>query len=90
MAGMKGTWIDGALFVLASPVLLISAARRVLSGTVSFTWPCSRPLLCECGSTVSLVGCGNAPADLPTADISCVRARCATRFPASCAATDAA
>ncbi len=56
MADMKGTWIDAALFVLASPVLLISAARRVFERYRFFHLAMQPAIACECGAMVSLVG----------------------------------
>jgi hypothetical protein len=56
MAGMKNPWIDGALFVLASPVLAVKAGRRALERYRFFRLAMEPAIVCECGSTVSLVG----------------------------------
>ena len=56
MANMKGTWIDGVLFVVASPVLLLQALRRALERYRFFRLAMQPEFLCECGAPVSLVG----------------------------------
>jgi hypothetical protein len=56
MAGVKNFWIDGALFVLASPILAVKAGRRALQRCRFFRLAMEPAIVCECGSTVSLVG----------------------------------
>jgi len=56
MAGMKNPWFDGALFVLASPILLILATRRALERWRFFEVAMQPAIACECGSPISLVG----------------------------------
>lgn len=56
MAGMKDPWIDGALFVLASPVLAVKALRRAVERYRFFRFATEPSIVCECGATVSLVG----------------------------------
>lgn len=56
MAGVKNPWIDGALFVFASPILLILATRRALERWRFFELAMQPEIFCECGSPVSLVG----------------------------------
>jgi hypothetical protein len=57
MADMKNPRMDAALFVLASPILLIRALRRAFE-RYSFIRLAMQPSIdCECGSAVSLVGC---------------------------------
>jgi len=56
MAGMKNTWIDWALFVVASPVLLFQASRRGLERYRFVRLAMQAEILCECGESISLVG----------------------------------
>ena len=56
MAGVKDPWVDGVLFVLASPVLLVQALRRALERYWFFRLAMRPAIVCECGSEVSLVG----------------------------------
>jgi hypothetical protein len=56
MAGMKDAWTDGVLFLLASPVLLILAVRRAFERYNFFRLAMQPAIVCECGSTLSLVG----------------------------------
>ena len=56
MAGMKDSWSDFALFILASPVLLVLAVRRGLNRYRFFQLAMQPEIVCECGSPVSLVG----------------------------------
>ena len=56
MAGMRDPWIDGALFVLASPILAVKAVRRALERYRFFRLATQPVVVCECGSEVSLVG----------------------------------
>lgn len=56
MAGLKNTWIDWALFVIASPVLLFQAARRGLERYRFVRLAMQAEILCECGVPISLVG----------------------------------
>lgn len=56
MAGMKNTWIDWALFVVASPVLLFQASRRGLERYRFVRLAMRAEILCECDEPISLVG----------------------------------
>ena len=56
MAGMRDPWIDGALFVLASPILAVKAVRRALERYRFFRLAMRPAIVCECGSQVPLVG----------------------------------
>jgi hypothetical protein len=56
MASMKNPWIDGALFVLASPILALKALRRVVEHYRFFRLAMAPAIICECGAEVSLVG----------------------------------
>ena len=56
MAGVKDPWVDGVLFVLASPVLLVQALRRALERYRFFQLAMRPAIACECGSGLSLVG----------------------------------
>ena len=56
MAGVRDPWIDGALFVLASPVLALKAVRRGLEHYRFFRLAMEPAIVCECGSPVPLVG----------------------------------
>jgi len=56
MAGMKDAWINAALFVLASPILVVKGVRRGLRRYRFFRLAMESDLVCECGSRVSLVG----------------------------------
>ncbi len=56
MAGVRNFWFDVALFVLASPVLFVLAARRGIHRYRFFRLAMESAIVCECGSTVSLVG----------------------------------
>jgi hypothetical protein len=56
MAAVKDHWIDGVLFILASPVLLIRAVRRGLERYRFFRLAMEPAIVCECGASVSLVG----------------------------------
>ncbi len=56
MATVKNPWIDGALFVFSSPILLILAARRALERYRFFELAMAPAVVCECGREISLVG----------------------------------
>jgi len=56
MAGVKNPWIDGALLVFSSPILLILALRRALERYRFFQLAMQPEIACECGSLISLVG----------------------------------
>ena len=56
MVGMRDPWIDGALFVVASPILAVKAVRRALEGYRFLRLAMQSVVVCECGSEVSLVG----------------------------------
>jgi formate dehydrogenase maturation protein FdhE len=56
MADMKDPWLDGLLFVLASPILLAQALKRAFERYRFFRLAMEAAIVCECGSTVSLVG----------------------------------
>ena len=56
MAGVRNFWFDVGLFVLASPVLLILAIRRGIHRYRFFRLVMESAIVCECRSTVSLVG----------------------------------
>ena len=53
---MNDTLVDGALFVLASPILLVQALRRAIERYRFFRLAMEPQMLCECGSAISLVG----------------------------------
>jgi hypothetical protein len=56
VATMNDTLVDAALFVLASPILLFQAVRRVIERYRFFRLAMESEMSCECGATVSLVG----------------------------------
>jgi hypothetical protein len=56
MPGMKNTWVDWTLFVLASPILLVLALGRGLERYRFFRLAMQHEIVCECGSPVSFVG----------------------------------
>jgi hypothetical protein len=56
MAGVKNSWIDWALFVIASPVLFFQASRRGLERYRFVRLAMQAEILCECGAPISLVG----------------------------------
>lgn len=56
MAGVRNAFIDGALFVLASPILAVKATRRALQRYRFFRLAIAAAIVCECGAEVSLVG----------------------------------
>jgi len=56
MAVVKNPWIDGTLFVLASPILLVKAVRRVLERYRFFRLAMAPAIICDCGAEVPLVG----------------------------------
>lgn len=56
MAGIKNTWIDWALFVVASPVLLFQASRRSVERYRFVRLAMQAEIICECGVPISLVG----------------------------------
>jgi len=56
MAGMKDSWVDPALFVLASPILLVRALQRASERYRFFRLAMAPAIVCECGGAVSLVG----------------------------------
>jgi hypothetical protein len=56
MAGMKDPWVDGVLFVLASPMLAVEGMRRACERYWFFRLAMAPAILCECGAEVSLVG----------------------------------
>ena len=56
MAGMKNKGFDFALFVFASPILLVLALRRGLERYRFFDLAMTPEIACECGAQVSLVG----------------------------------
>ena len=53
---MNDTVVDVALFVLASPILLVQAVRRAIERYRFFRLAMEPQMLCECGSAISLVG----------------------------------
>jgi hypothetical protein len=56
MAGVKNSWVDAALFVLASPILAFKAAKRAAESYHLFRLAMSPAIICECGAEVALVG----------------------------------
>jgi hypothetical protein len=56
VAGMNDTWVDWALFIFASPILLLQALRRVRERYRFFELAMQSEMLCECGAPISLVG----------------------------------
>jgi hypothetical protein len=56
MAALKNPWVDGALWVVASPVLAVKAALRARERYRFFRLAMARAVICECGAEVSLVG----------------------------------
>ncbi len=56
MAEVKDPWLDGILFVLASPILFVKAARRAFEGCRFFRLAMAPAITCECGTKISLVG----------------------------------
>ena len=56
MATMNDTFVDVALFVLASPILLFQAVRRAIERYRFFRLAMESEMLCACSATVSLVG----------------------------------
>ncbi len=56
MAGVKNLWLDGILFILASPVLFVKAVRRAGERYRFFRLAMAPAIVCECGAEVSLVG----------------------------------
>ena len=56
MAELSDSWIDTALFILASPVLLFQAVRRGRERLEFFQLAMEPSIICECGAPVSLVG----------------------------------
>ncbi len=56
MASMKDPWVDGALFVLASPILVLQAIRRAIERYRFFRLAMTPAILCQCGAEVPLVG----------------------------------
>ncbi len=56
MAGVKNPWINGVLFILASPILLTLAVQRALERYRFFRLAMQPEIFCECGRAVSLVG----------------------------------
>jgi hypothetical protein len=56
VAGVKNSWFDVALFVLASPMLLVLATRRGVHRYRFFRLAMRTAIVCECGSVISLVG----------------------------------
>ena len=56
MGGMRDPWMDGVLFVLASPILAVKAVRRGIQRYRFFRVAMASAILCECGAEVSLVG----------------------------------
>lgn len=56
MVMMRNLMIKVLLFVLASPVLLVLAIRRVIEHYRFFRLAMEPAIICECGSDVSLVG----------------------------------
>jgi hypothetical protein len=56
MAAVKNPWIDALLFILASPVLMVLATRRARERYRFFRLAIAPEMVCECGSTISLVG----------------------------------
>ena len=56
MASVRIPWVDGILFVLASPVLAAQAARRAIERYRFFRLAMTPAIVCECGAEVSLVG----------------------------------
>lgn len=56
MAEVKDVWLDMVLFVLASPLLFVKAARHSLERYRFFRLAMAPAITCQCGATVSLVG----------------------------------
>jgi hypothetical protein len=56
MATLTDTLTDWALFVIASPILLVQALRRAHERYSFFRLAMAPELPCECGSPISLVG----------------------------------
>ncbi|TAM80956.1 MAG: hypothetical protein EPN47_13815 [Acidobacteria bacterium] len=56
MAGVKNLWMDGVLFVLASPILALKASRRAAECYRFFRLAMAPAIVCECGAEVPLVG----------------------------------
>lgn len=56
MAGMKNPWVDGALFLLASPILFLKGLRRAGERYRFFRLAMSPTIICGCGAEVPLVG----------------------------------
>jgi hypothetical protein len=53
---MNDSWVDAALFVLASPVLAVKALRRTIDWYRFLQLAMTPAITCECGAEVSLVG----------------------------------
>lgn len=56
MASMKQGWFDCILFVLASPMIVVVALRRVHERYRFVRLAMQPQIVCECGAPVSLVG----------------------------------
>jgi hypothetical protein len=56
MAGVKNYWVDGTLFMLASPVLAVKGMRRAIERYRFLRLAMAPAIVCECGAEVSLVG----------------------------------
>lgn len=56
MASMKNPWVDGVLFVLASPIVIARALQRALERYRFFRLATQLAIVCQCGAVVSLVG----------------------------------
>jgi hypothetical protein len=61
MASVKNPWVDGALFVLASPILALQAIRRAVERYRFFRLAMTPAIACECGAEVPLVGIWKCP-----------------------------
>ena len=61
MAGVRDPWVDGVLFVLASPILAVKAVRRTFERYRFFRLAMRPAIACECGSQVPLVGFWKCP-----------------------------
>ena len=56
MASINEDFVDWALFIFASPILLFQAIRRAVERYRFFELAMQPEMQCECGSSISLVG----------------------------------
>ena len=61
MARVKNLWVDGVLFVLASPILFVKWVRRTLERYRFFILAMRSEIICQCGAQVSLLGFWRCP-----------------------------